>query len=68
MRGSDRRAVLDMVVIAGPASLFACIVPALIIADMIPPTPALVAAIMSCVVVAIPYTTNGVRAARRLIQ
>lgn len=66
VHGSDRRAVLDMIVVAGPAAFFVGMVSALAIVNMIPATPALAAAIMSCIMVVVPYTTNGARAVRRL--
>ena len=62
---SDRRAMLDMVMIATPTSLFAVVTSALAAVSLILVTPALLAAIVSCVMVAAQYITDGVQAARR---
>lgn len=53
-----------MIVVAGPASFFVGIVSALVIGDMMLATPTPAAAIMPCVMVAVPYATNDARAAR----
>lgn len=60
--GSDRRAILDMAVIAMPALLFVGVV---WLESM---TPALLVAVMACVRLAIPYTKRGVGAMRRVSQ
>lgn len=60
-RNSDRRAVLDMVVIAVPALMFAAVA----VSGSMSVTPALLVAVAACVRLGVPYTVSGVGAARR---
>lgn len=60
-RSSDRRAVLDMAVVAVPALLFAAVA----VSGTISVTPALLVAAASCARLAVPYAMRGAGAARR---
>lgn len=65
--GTGRRAMLDLAVVAAPVALFAATAPALAVLDMVPVTPALLAASMSCARVAVPCVVNGARAVQGLL-
>ena len=64
--GTDRRAVLDLAVVAIPSMVLVTAALVLAAANMVPLTPALLAASMSCSRLAAPYAVNGAQAVRRI--
>lgn len=63
-RNSDRRALLDMAVVAVPALLFAAVA----VSGTILVTPALLVAVAACVRLSVPYAASGMAAARRCMN